>query len=502
MKKSIKHNLVLLGILEMIPFSFYIMDFIHVHEFIVYSVIFLLGFIGIYVSSHTPFPINVFLLFRRYGLGRFEFIKKVNSQIASSRSSKENNESYIFTVDVDRSRWIHNLLGYQLGTQLLNGVVHRLLDVLDEDSFITRYSSDQFLLFIPKHDAADNHEKVAEKILQRLNQPYRIRGTEVNITCSVGISLYPEHGSTAEELLSKANFALHLAKENGGNQHYTFRYLDEEATKTKMIMEKELRKALKNNQFSINYQPQISLQTEKICGAEALLRWNHPTLGNVSPAEFIPLAEETGLIGQLGEFVLKNAAKQFKVWESEGVELESISVNISMAEFLNEDLISSVVQTLKEINMDPGKLKLEITESMAMHERDTVLKKLNGLKNTGIQLAIDDFGTGYSSLRYLDEFPVDYLKVDQSFVRHIKKAEQESVITRSIVQMAKGLHLKVVAEGVETFDQLAYVKNLGCDEFQGYFHSPPLTAEAFKTNFMNMNQKNRTTNEFDGLLLV
>jgi diguanylate cyclase (GGDEF)-like protein len=420
---------------------------------------------------------------KRGVVSRQQFDREVTRWTSKNQTDGSDFSFFIFSVEIDRYRWIENSLGYQVGEQVLHEVSCRLKKVLPLKSLITKNSGEQFILFVPKKEMSVGHIQLAMNIQATLDESFVINDREVSITCCIGISSCPEQGLSVQSLISKASYALYQAKEFGRNKCFTFRSSDEEKIQRNIIMERELRKAMRLNQLSVQYQPQISIETGKICGAEALLRWSHPVLGKISPAEFIPLAEETGLICQMGEWVLDRAIKQFKQWETAGVLIDSISVNVSMAEFLNDSLLASLKTTLSKYEMKPNRLKLEVTESMAMNKINTVLKKLDQLKKLGVQLALDDFGTGYSSLHYLSVFPIDYLKVDQSFVRPIKSADQEAVITKSIIQMAKGLNLRIVAEGVETNEQLLYVKKLGCDEYQGYFHSPPLTAEAFKRNY-------------------
>lgn len=478
MKKRIMESLLIVAVLEITLFGLLMNDLIRLNGFIVGSILVSFGSVLFIFSSNSFLPLSFLFMFKRLHGSRSDFTKRVDQRIQHDKS--RNSKFYIFFLNIERIQWIHTSMGDRYDTRLFLAIVHRLIDLLSDQSIISRQSGDQIILLIPKTNKGDQYEKLAEQILEKLYQPYIIQGNEIYISCSIGISAFPEHSITAEGLISKAAFALYQAKESGRKHFYMYSMSDQSAVEDKMLMERELRKAIRDNQFEINFQPQISVETGNICGAEALLRWNHPDMGRISPAVFIPLAEEMGIISNLGEWVLKNATKRYKKWQEEGINLDTISVNISLEEFLNENLIHTVEQTLIESKIDPGRLKLEITESIAVNQVETVLQKLYQLKKLGVILALDDFGTGYSSLHYLSNFPIDYLKVDQSFIRPIKHEDEDAVITKSIIQMAKGLKLKVVAEGVETKEQFSFLKKIGCDEYQGYFYSPPLTAEEFK----------------------
>jgi EAL domain-containing protein (putative c-di-GMP-specific phosphodiesterase class I) len=330
---------------------------------------------------------------------------------------------------------------------------------------------------------------VAERIISQLGTPCEIEGHELLSSASVGISIFPDDGKSAAVLLKNADMAMYYAKRDGGN---TYRFFNENMTEValrRLNLETQLRKAIENNEFVVYYQPQMNALTGEITGMESLLRWKNPRLGVISPEDFIPLAEETGLIVAIGEWVLRTACRQTKVWRDQGIALPRVSVNVSGVQFLNKKFPEVVAKILDETALDPKVLELELTESVLMKDTDCALTMLNQLKSLGIQLSIDDFGTGYSSLSRLRQFPIDRLKIDKSFVHAVDLGASDAAIASAIIAMADSMNLEVTAEGVETESQLNFLKSRLCREVQGFLMCRPLPAEeidAFVRNPVKM----------------
>ncbi|HOZ65278.1 MAG TPA: GGDEF domain-containing phosphodiesterase, partial [Burkholderiaceae bacterium] len=320
---------------------------------------------------------------------------------------------------------------------------------------------------------------ILTKLQQRLQEPFYADGNELSSSASIGVTLFPQDGADFESLLQKADTAMYRAKEAGRN---TFRFFDEsmnvEAVE-RLVMQNGLRRAIERKEFVLHYQPQMDLITGTIFGAEALIRWNHPDMGMVSPARFIPVAEESGLIVQIGEWVMGEACRQAVAWQRAGLPPLSIAVNLSAVQFKRGDVTQVVSQALQETGLNPGLLELELTESILMQHVEGVLSTLQSLKRMGVTLSIDDFGTGYSSLSYLKRFDIDKLKIDQSFVRDLASDPDDAAIVRAIIQMAHSLSLKTIAEGVETASALQILNDFQCDEAQGFHFSRPLPADEF-----------------------
>jgi EAL domain-containing protein (putative c-di-GMP-specific phosphodiesterase class I) len=316
------------------------------------------------------------------------------------------------------------------------------------------------------------------RILACIAEPIVIDGRELQVTCSIGFSLYPIDGTDVDTLLKNADAAMYRAKEQGRNNVQFFTDEINQKIRARLRMESMLRHALERGEFFLHFQPQVALQTGCIVGVEALIRWNHETEGAISPVDFIPLAEELGLIVPIGEWVLRTACKQMKAWQDSGLPEISIAVNLSARQFRQKDLVETIARVLRETGLEPRHLDIELTESMVMHNVESAVVTLGKLTAMGIKLSIDDFGTGYSSLNYLKRFPIDVLKIDQSFVRDIASDADDAAIARSIIALAHGLKLKVIAEGVETEAQLNYLALHHCDVIQGYYFSRPLSATA------------------------
>ena len=330
---------------------------------------------------------------------------------------------------------------------------------------------------------------ITKKIIFELSAPFVIDDREIYSTASIGIACYPTDGQTSHELLKNADSAMYHAKSIGKNNYQFYSKILNAAALERLDMENSLRRALERCEFELYYQPKIQTTTGAICGAEALLRWNHPQKGRVSPAQFIPLCEEIGLIIAIGEWIIQTVCTQVKNWHDQGFSSLRIPINLSPLQFRQPDLIKKVETILAIAGLDPDKLEFEITESVAIEDIDKTIATLKAFKNMGLHLSIDDFGTGYSSLSYLKRFPIHNLKIDQSFIRNLHTSFEDAAIVKSIITLAHSLKLRVIAEGVETQEQLAYLQGLDCDEIQGYLFSPPISADAFSKLLASTNTK-------------
>ncbi len=385
----------------------------------------------------------------------------------------------VMFADLDNFKIINDSLGHDVGDRLLQTVAGRFSGCIRASDTVARQGGDDFLFVISDVDEDAGVARVAQKILAAVDQPLEFDSHNLHVTCSIGISIYPKDGKNSQTLLKNADAAMYRAKEYGRNTYRFFTHHLSDKVVTRMTMEKHLRGALINHELSLCYQPQTELVSGRVIGAEALLRWHNPELGEVPPATFIPLAEDTGLIIPIGEWVLRTACKQNSQWQQAGLPALTMAVNLSPRQFWNPGLISSVSQILQETGLDPANLELEIIESMVMRDTNSTVSMLKELKKIGVKLSIDDFGTGYSSLNHLRRFPFDKLKMDMSFVREITTDPGCAAIARTIISLAHNLNLQVIAEGVETKAQLSYLRKQGCDEMQGYYFSKPVPAEEF-----------------------
>jgi diguanylate cyclase (GGDEF)-like protein len=400
--------------------------------------------------------------------------------LALAHANRHRKMLAVLFVDLDRFKTIVDTLGHAMGDRLLRAVAERLSSCLEEGDTLARLGGDEFVVLLPEISRADKAVKLAHKILEVLKPSFSFSGHELHITTSIGISLYPYDGEDADTLLKNADTALYRAKEQGRNNYQLYTPAMNARAFERLALENSLRKALERKEFMVHYQPQVDLRTRAIVGTEALLRWQHPDLGVVYPSEFIPIAEETGLIVPLGEWVLRTACAQAKAWQKAGLPPVSVAVNLSARQFQQHDLVDTVSRTLKETGLDPRWLEIEITESIAMQNADYTIVILRDLKDMGMQIAMDDFGTGYSSLSYLKKFPIDSLKIDQSFVRDIPTDANDAAIANAIIVLAHSLKLKVIAEGVETPEQEAFLREHQCDRFQGFLFSNPVNANVFE----------------------
>ena len=414
---------------------------------------------------------------------RVQFIERLEEAMADA----DRNERLVGIVflDLDRFKNINDSLGHDKGDKLLREVALRLSGVVRRGDTVARLSGDEFALVLADMGHVDDAIHVTQKILDVFHQPFRVAGYDLFVTASMGISLYPFDDRGAHELLRNADVAMYRAKESGKN-NYQF-YVAEMTAKVaeRLSLENDLRSALERGEFSLNYQPIADCQSGKIVGMEALLRWKHPERGMISPALFIPLAEETGYIISIGEWVLRTACEQCRVWQNMGFPSLYVAVNLSSRQFHQKDLTASIHRVLQETGLNPIHLGLEITEGLIMQQAESSINTLRELVAMGIRISIDDFGTGYSSLSYLKRFPINVLKIDQSFVRDIPKDEDDAAIASTIITMAHSLGLKVVAEGVETLDQLKFMRQHRCDAMQGYYLSKPLALEQFEAFLKN-----------------
>lgn len=383
----------------------------------------------------------------------------------------------ILFIDLDRFKVVNDILGHDIGDLLLKQVATRLKDCIRKTDIVARQGGDEFIILLDDGISKKETEFIANKVLRILSYPFNLSGHEVYITPSIGISLYPQDGSSAEYLIKNADMAMYDAKSKGKNNYQFYSSRIDENNIRKGQLETKLRKALQNEEFQVFYQPKIEMHTNNIIGFEALIRWNDPELGIISPVEFIPLAEETGLITPIGKWVLEEACKQNKVWQDAGYPAVVICVNISARQLRGKCFINTVGSILKETNLQPQYLELEITESLAQFNIKESIKVLNILKSLGVSLALDDFGKGFSSLSYLVQLPVDTVKIDKSFVQDFNKYEHSKDVVKAIIQVAHSLNKLVVAEGVETEEQLEFLHQQQCDMVQGYYFSQPLPAD-------------------------
>ena len=377
-------------------------------------------------------------------------------------------------IDLDRFKVINDSLGHDAGDMLLVEIANRLRQTLRSSDVVARLGGDEFVVILEETAERHDVERIARNLLSVLSQPLQLSGHECHTTASIGIAMYPSDGTDVQTLTKNADMAMYLAKEDGKNG---FRFFTKEV-KTQSIerltLETALRHALERNQFALHYQPKVDLATGQITGVEALLRWTHPELGMLPPMQFIPLAEETGLIVPIGRWVLKEACAQNMAWQRRGLRPVSMAVNLSPRQFVDEHLLQDIDEALAASGMSPVLLQLEVTESMVMRNVSRAIKVLDAIQSRGIRLAIDDFGTGYSSMSLMKQFPIDTIKIDRSFVRDLPKDSEDQAIAQAIISMGKALGMTVVAEGVETTEQETFLRDHACDEMQGFLFSKPV----------------------------
>ena len=379
-------------------------------------------------------------------------------------------------IDLDHFKFVNDSLGHSVGDKLLKAMAERLRLMLRDGDTVARLGGDEFVLVLNDPSSEDVIYRAMQRISVGVAEPIEIDGKELVVTCSAGISLCPQDGPDVDTLLKNADAAMYRAKERGRNNFQFFTSEMNERVNERLALEHALRRAIEQREFVLHYQQRVDLKTGAIVGAEALVRWMHPEWGLVRPARFIPLAEETGLIVPIGEFVLREACRQVRAWLDQGLDPGLVSVNLSARQFRHEALVRQVSRVLEEARLDPRHLEMELTESTVMHNVEAAVATLQGLKSLGISLSVDDFGTGYSSLAYLRNLPIDKLKIDRSFVRDIGAgtAANEGVLAQAIISLGHNLQLQVVAEGVETDAQVRFLRKHQCDEGQGFFYGEPV----------------------------
>jgi diguanylate cyclase (GGDEF)-like protein/PAS domain S-box-containing protein len=388
-------------------------------------------------------------------------------------------------VDLDRFKFINDGLGHHVGDELLRVMAERLRSSVRDGDTVARLGGDEFVLLINGQRGPDAVALVLERMLHAISQPWASPQGDFNITCSMGVALYPDDGANAETLLKHADQAMYRAKEKGRNNFQFFTAELNAIITERLELENQLRRALERQQFSLHYQPRVDMRTRRITGAEALIRWHTSDEEATPPSRFIPVAEEIGLIVPIGKWVLRAACAQNKAWQDAGLPPFVVSVNVSVRQFRQDNLVQTIAEVLQETGLEARYLEVELTESAVMHDADQFIAMLGQLNDLGVQIALDDFGTGYSSLSYLKRFPVDRLKVDRSFVQDIGHDHDDATIVRTIIALGHNLGLKVVAEGVETEQQIEFLRANNCDELQGYYFGRPLPGAEFRRKFLS-----------------
>jgi diguanylate cyclase (GGDEF)-like protein/PAS domain S-box-containing protein len=398
--------------------------------------------------------------------------------LAITQAKREEEMLAVMFLDLDRFKNINDSLGHVIGDELLQQVSTRLKSCIREGDTLARFGGDEFTLLLPKIVRGNEDvSKIAEKINEVLKEPFMIDNNELYVSASIGISIFPRDGTNMDSLIKHADIAMYHVKDTGKNN---YRFYSNDMTTPyfqNLSLETGIRKALDNDEFHLMYQPQINIKTGEIVGVEALLRWNHPEHGSITPAEFIPFAEETGMIVEIGHWVLRNACSELKRWRDAGLPEIRMSINMSARQLAEKTVVRHIASLLKDYGLPGHCLEIEITENTIMSDMDSVIHKLKELSKRGIYIAIDDFGTGYSSLSYLHKLPIQTLKIDRAFIKEVNMKHAGNSIINTIVAMAKGLNLNVIAEGVETQQQLDYLQEIDCNEAQGFLFGKPLTAD-------------------------
>jgi len=406
------------------------------------------------------------------------FKDRLKQAIALSHRSDQ--MQAVMLLNLDRFKTINDSLGYAAGDRLLQSVAQRLTSCVRESDTVARFGSDEFAILLTQIPRAQDAANAARALKSSLDQAFIFEDQEIFMTSSVGISLYPQDGRDTGGLLKTAGVALDRAKGLGGNNYQFYTAGGTTRALKQLVLESNLRPGLERSEFFVQYQPQVAIHDFHLVGMEALIRWQHPTMGVLYPGEFITLAEESGVITALGDWVMRTACEQNKKWQDAGLAPMRLSVNFSARQFQQPTFMTDVAQILKDTNLDPRWLELELTESSIMKDPEQAIEKLHELKLMGIKVAIDDFGTGYSSLNYLKRFPIDTLKIDKSFVADVCKDPHDTAIVRAIINLGHALDVTVIAEGVETKEQLQYLSALECDVVQGFLFSKALSAKAFE----------------------
>lgn len=408
---------------------------------------------------------------------RLLFSDRLTQRLAQCRRSKQS--LAVLYLDLDRFKLINDTFGHSFGDRVLNSVATRLTSCLREIDTLARMGGDEFTILLNEVDTPDGASETARRILETLCAPFSIDDRELFVTASIGISMFPHSGRDVETLVQNADSAMYQAKKQGKNSCHLFAESPRASSLATMTVETSLRKAIERNELVVYYQPLVDMKSSQVMGSEALIRWQHPEHGLLPPGHFIPVAEETGLICPISDLVVETACMQNKAWQQAGYDPLTVAVNVSARQFHQDTLVHSVTKALQKSHLDPWYLELELTESIMMQDSDATIKVLKRLKDMGIRISIDDFGTGYSSLSYLKRFPIDSVKIDRSFIQDITANSDDAAIAAAVIAMAHSLKLTVIAEGVETLEQLQLLQSLQCDEMQGYFVSPAVPADDF-----------------------
>ncbi|TPW11525.1 MAG: hypothetical protein FD130_1963, partial [Halothiobacillaceae bacterium] len=390
---------------------------------------------------------------------------------AIAQAHRDGHYVAVIFIDLDKFKVINDSLGHDTGDLLLQAVATKLSVGLREVDTVARQGGDEFIIVLPNLKSAEDAAVTAEKLLAALSEPFMVKGYELHTGASIGISMYPTDGLDVETLMRSSDTAMYHAKESGRNNYQFFTAPMNAIAAERLSLETHLRHALERNEFVLHYQPIVSCQSGEVIGTEALLRWQQSQAEWVYPTKFIPIAEDIGLIGSLGEWVFMAASRQVRAWLDAGYPMPRVAINLSARQFRQSNLVQMIAHIIAVAEIEPQHIEIEITESLLMERTEEAIDKLKALSAMGIRVSIDDFGTGYSSLSYLKRFPIDKLKIDQSFVRELATDPDDAAIVVAIIAMAHSLDVKVVAEGVETAEQLAFLRQHGCDECQGYYFS-------------------------------
>lgn len=398
---------------------------------------------------------------------------------AIALASRHMKQVAVLFLDLDGFKYINDSLGHSIGDKLLQSIAKRLVHCVRDSDTVSRQGGDEFVVLLSEAEQSEDAAIIARRMLHAVAEPHSIDQRDLHVTTSIGVSVYPDDGLDAEALIKNADTAMYQAKENGRQSYRFFKPAMNIRAVERQSIEESLRRALERQELALRYQPKVNLRTGAITGAEALIRWTHPTRGSVPPAQFIPIAEECGLILAIGRWVLREACEQARAWVDAGLPMATMAVNVSAMEFRDENFLDGLFAILNETGLDPRSLELELTESVLMKHAEAAASILQTLRERGVQVAVDDFGTGYSSLSYLRKFPIDTLKIDQSFVRQITAGGDDTSIVTAVISMARSLKLRVVAEGVEAPEQVGFLRAHECDEAQGYYFSPPVLPQQF-----------------------
>jgi diguanylate cyclase (GGDEF)-like protein len=412
-------------------------------------------------------------------------------------ADRQGNTFAVLLVDLDRFKLVNDSLGHRAGDELLKEVAQRLKGVVRDVDTVARLGGDEFVLIVTPSPERDAAEQVAKRIIDAMRPSVRIAGIEIHTSPSIGIAFYPGDATTIETLLAHADAAMYCAKQRGRNNFQCFMPGMNTATQEKVRLENDLRVALEQKQFELHYQPKVNTATGIMHGAEALLRWKHPVRGSIPPAEFIPIAEESGLIGSIGAWVVREACRQARAWQVAGLPPLRVAVNLSPSQFRQGNIVEMIADALDLAGLEPRFLEVELTESAVMSDPEDSIAILEKLSRMGVLVSVDDFGTGYSSMSYLRRFPIDKLKIDKGFISEIISRSEDASIVRAIISLAHSLKLKVVAEGVESTEQLEFLKTLGCDQYQGFHYSKALPVSEFEALVRSKRQDEPELSEFD-----